>query len=117
MSNRNYAVIESNVVTNIIAVDDNDAPTEAEGILFLQSLGFSNTKDCKRIESPTEGKIGDCFNSELGRFEDSLTLELPVIQRPIDVNNPELGVEDDPTKEWFYNDSGRWEVRNVHEES
>ena len=101
MTTKDYAIIENNVVVNIIVLSDEDCKTEDAGNAFVQSLGFAEGKDAERPESPTSAKIGDHFNRELGRFQD-------------DPNATPDPLED-TTKEWFYNDSGRWEVRDVQE--
>ena len=115
MTHKHFAIIENNIVTNIIVVGENFCATEEAGNTFVQSLGFAEGKDAERPESPTPANIGDQFNRELGRFQSDSAVPPDVIRRLVDKNNLALGWENDTTKEWFYNDSGRWEVRDVQE--
>lgn len=115
MTTKNYAIIQNDVVVNLIVLSEEDCATEDAGNTFVQSMGFAEGKDAERPESPTPARIGDQFNRELGRFQDDPDLVLIPIPRFINENDPSQGIEDDPTKEWFYNDDGRWEVRDVQE--
>lgn len=98
---KNFAIIQNNIVVNMIVLADEDCATEDAGNAFVQAIGFAEGKDAERPESPTPANIGDQFNRELGRFQD-------------DPNATPDPLED-TTKEWFYNDNGRWEVRDVQE--
>lgn len=98
---KEFAIIKDGIVVNSIILAEADCVTEEAGNAFVQSLGFIEGKDSERPESPTPGNIGDQFNRELGRFQD-------------DPNATPDPLED-TTKEWFYNNDGRWEVRDVQE--
>jgi hypothetical protein len=65
-----FAKIENNLVTNVIVVHNNDAPTESAGKAFIASIGLDGvwvqtSYNNNSIEGASRGKyagIGDTWN-------------------------------------------------------
>ncbi|MGI9135458.1 MAG: hypothetical protein ACR2JS_00120 [Candidatus Nanopelagicales bacterium] len=49
-----FALLENDIVTNVVNVNDEDAPTESEGILFLRDIGASD----QSVETFLDGQRG-----------------------------------------------------------
>jgi len=60
---KTFALLENDIVSNVINVNDQDAPTEAEGIAFLAEIGITD-QAVETYEDGTRGKyaaIGDIW--------------------------------------------------------
>ena len=65
-----FAQIENNIVTNVIVVANDDAPTESDGQAFIASLGLTGewlqtSYNNNAVEGVSRGKyagIGDTWN-------------------------------------------------------
>jgi hypothetical protein len=77
---KTFALLENDIVTNVVNVNDEDAPTEKDGIAFLESIGAC--KDAREtFDDGRRGKyaaIGDLWVPK-PRTKDGGVFEPPVI--------------------------------------
>ena len=60
---KTFALLENDIVNNVVNVNDEDAPTEADGIAFLAEIGVTD-QAVETYDDGTRGKyaaIGDIW--------------------------------------------------------
>ena len=113
---KEYAVIENDIVVNVIMIPAVEAATESEGNSYVQSLGYAEGLEAGRPQSPTRAEVGDQFDRATGRFQDDPdpSKKPPPPLEAIDPNDLSKGAKEVEGVEFVYNnDLGRWELVDI----